>query len=84
MKSKPKIARPRRGDPIFGRLRRCFSRTMRPRIARKRHLCRQLIEGNEVDARGKELYEPRAADQFELVFPEFLGRIVRKQDRRRR
>ncbi len=29
MKSQPKIARPHRGDPIFGRLRRCFSLTMR-------------------------------------------------------
>ena len=29
MKSQPKSARPHRGDPIFGRLRRCFSLTMR-------------------------------------------------------
>ena len=29
MKSQPNIVRPHRGDPIFGRLRRCVSLTMR-------------------------------------------------------
>jgi hypothetical protein len=38
MKSQPKIARPRRGDPIFGRLRRCFSLTMHSGIARSARL----------------------------------------------
>jgi len=40
---------------------------MRARIACKRHLCWQLIERNEVNTRGEELYEPRAANQFEFV-----------------